>query len=254
MGAAGALFYAAISFREDWKARDENQQELLNDVHSMAKSKASNLKFALLDNRPSDLQYEDEASKAEQAEVEHYKRMRDDDYEPEPVPEPPRDRYVMYALVTNASEHDVFDDISLFLTDPQDTVRILAKSHRSPLPLKGSHRSIPGGPPQWQQDSLTPTDSLHNDAKYLRKLAPQTQLLLQIELKSKEENPLDMRWSSAAKAAFRIPPEGEMLCRYRDVAGRYWHRSNRSMSDELFRTWMPGDEPTQKQRRASEGF
>lgn len=252
LGAAAALFYAALSFQENARDRDKNQQELLNDVHSAALNAASKLKFSVHMNPPSELQYTDELAKREMAELADYEAMGelshfDNSEQPDPL-----EYLTLYVQITNFSEQDHFEDISLNLTDSQDLFSIQKKFYRKPLPVKGRQGSIPGSPPQWQEDFLSPTDRNYNDTKYLGSLLPQTQVRLELRMKSRSDLPLEMTWDSRVKNAFGIPPEGEMICRFRDETGRYWHRTNQSMSDEIYRTWMPEDEPTPKQRRASE--
>lgn len=247
LGAAAALFYAAISFQENWKDRDEKQQELLNDAHTVAKLSASKLRFSILTYVPKDRQYVDEAMKEHEAEIEYHKSLADGIPNGEqPFPE----EHIIYVLISNVSEHDVFEDVSLRLMDSHDRICIADMQLRNPLPQTGREGSIPGGPPPWNQESLSASDEQYSCSKYLGSLAPNSQLLLKLRFKNPQM--IDMKWNSSVISAFGIPPEGEMLCRFRDEAGRYWHRSNRSMSDELFRTWMAEDEPTTKQLRASQ--
>ncbi|MGP5022915.1 hypothetical protein ACTXIU_15150 [Glutamicibacter arilaitensis] len=255
LGAAAALFYAALSFQENARAGDANQQELLNDIHSVAKAKASKMELDFSRNPPRDLQYIDEAMKAHEAELAYHEMMTNSDNSAQSKQHEqtkPSAYSTFYVWITNNSEHETFDDLSLRLTDPSDQFSIQKKSYRSPLPLKGRNESIPGSPPQWQSDSPSPAEKEYNTTKYLGLLRPQTQILLELRFKSLSDQILDMRWEPSVKLAFGISPEGEMLFRFRDEAGRYWHRSNQSLSDELFRTWMPGDEPTPRQRKASE--
>lgn len=252
LGAAAALFYAALSFQENARDRDKNQQELLNDVHSAALNAASKLKFSVHMNPPSELQYRDELARREMAELAHYEAMVepsqfDNSEQPEPL-----EYLTIYVQITNYSEHDKFDDLSLKLTDPKDQFSIQEKLYRSPLPIKGNQGSIQGSPPEWKTEFLSSSDKKFNNIKYLGYLRPQTQIRLALRMKSESSATPEMLWNPSVKSAFGIPPESEMIFHFRDESGRYWHRSNQSMSDEIFRTWIPEDKPTPKQRRASE--
>ncbi|WP_347039261.1 hypothetical protein AAHB37_03815 [Glutamicibacter halophytocola] len=249
---AAALLYAALSFQEDARVRDKNQQELLNDVHSVAINSASKLKFSAHINPLGDLQYAYELAKREKAEQDHHKAMVEQSQNDNHEQSKPLEYLTLYVQITNYSEQDKFEDISLNLTGSEHLFSIQKKWYRSPLPVKGRQGSIPGPAPQWQEDFLSPTEKDYNNTKYLDSLLPQTQIRLELRMKSTSVLPLEMIWDSGVKVAFGIPPEGEMICRFRDEVGRYWHRTNQSLSDEIYRTWMPEDEPTPKQRRASE--